>query len=234
MGERIIVCCCRLGCAWFFFLLLQLSAIGIAVASIFVKDWVSRGTFTSGVYECSDSACIEKNYVDQAKYWCDTKNDDSMCKLFTGLSLGMYAYLICVSAGVVFTLLWVFNSFCFMCRKNCFGCGFIFALLSMAAQVAGVVSYAILANVKFTDCEAATAEGDQPTLCAEVGYELAIAAAADFILLLFFYLICGCSTRSKLQKVSRNDPKHIELQNQSIDVANNHTNPAGKKAWGKN
>ena len=88
-----IVCCCRQGLTWTLFLLLQISAIGLVVASVLVPDWVSSTNFSSGLYECSDISCAKSNYSDEANLMCDSNSSSSDCKLYRGLEYGMMAYL---------------------------------------------------------------------------------------------------------------------------------------------
>ena len=185
------------------FLLLQISAIGLVIASVFVPDWVSTTDFSSGLYKCSDSSCEKSNYSDEASLKCDSNSSSSDCKLFRGLEYGMIAYLICACVAVIATILWILPSFCFMLRKSCFTYGGIFGTIALLAQIGGVIAYAYKVNMRFEDCHASVAKDKQPYLCAETGYKLAIAGAADYILIMFFYIFCGCSTMIKLQKINK-------------------------------
>ena len=232
MADKLIICGCRHGLTWLLFLLLQLSSIGLIVASVFVKEWVSNTGYSSGLYKCSDSSCVNTNYKNEADLYCNADSKSSGCKFYRGLEYGMIAYLVCAGMAVISTILWIFPSLCFMCRKSCCGCGCFSGALATLAQIAGVIAYALLANLRFSDCHASFANGSQPYLCVEIGYQLAIAAAADCILIMFFYIVCGCSTRQKLQKVNREALNQTGLKNQSMDQS---SRPIEKgHAWSKN
>ena len=215
-----IVCCCRQGLTWTLFLLLQISAIGLVVASVLVPDWVSSTNFSSGLYECSDISCAKSNYSDEANLMCDSNSSSSDCKLYRGLEYGMMAYLICAGVAVIATILWIMPSICFLCQKNCCIPGVIFGTIAVLAQIAGVITYALEANLRFMDCHASVANDKQPYLCVEMGYQLAIAAAADYIVIMFFYIACGCSTRNQLQKISKENINQTETNNHSRDHVN--------------
>ena len=215
-----IVCCCRHGLAWTLFLLLQISAIGLVIASVLVTDWVSSTDFSSGLYKCSDKICEKSNYSDQASQVCDMNGSSSECKLFRGLEYGMMAYLICAGVAVIATILWIMPSLCFMCRKNYCASGVIFGTIALLAQIAGVIAYALEANLMFMDCNASVATDKQPNLCAEIGYKLAIAGAVDYIVIMFFYIVCGCSTRNKLQEISKENINQSEMNNHSTEHVN--------------
>ena len=198
MANQKSSCCCGHFFTWMLFLLLQISAIGLVIASVFVTDWVSTTDFSSGLYKCSDKICEKSSYLDQANQVCGTDSSTSECKLFRGLEYGMMAYLICASVAVIATFLWVMPSIFFICGKNCCCSGLIFGTIALLAQLAGVIAYALLTNIRLMDCHASVASDKQPYMCAEIGYDLAVAGAADYVLIMLFYIICGCSTMTKL------------------------------------
>ena len=198
MADQKVFFCCDHRLSWMLFLVLQLLAIGLVIASIFVPDWVSSSDFSSGLYKCSDNTCESSSYSDDANQACDTDSSSSECKLFRGLENGMIAYLICASVAVVATILWIMPSVCFMFRKNYCVSGIVFGMIALLAQIAGVIAYPLLTNLRFSDCTGSVSSDNQPYLCAETGYKLAIAGAADYIVIMFFYIFCGCSTINRL------------------------------------
>ena len=207
--AEIKVCCCSHKCAWSLLLFLQLSAIGLVIASVFVPNFVGNDNFNTKMYECSDSGCPHSKWGDNKSSFCNYSSSSSGCKLFKGFEEGMYAYLICCGVAVISTFIWIFPSLFFMCRKNCFGCGTVFGLIAMCAQIAGVVSYYILVNVVFSGCNSGISAGSQPKMCAKEGAELSIVAGGVYILAFFFYLIFGGITRRKIKATGDDsDPAH--------------------------
>ena len=115
-----------------------------------------------------------------------------------------------------------------MCRKNLFKCGLTTGIISTSAQVAGVISYTIIANVKYSDCPSTFTQPDQPTLCSDNGLNLGLAAAATYLLNLLLYLCCGTIMKRRIREHHEHNQKtHV---NNSGDHGKNVTTH-GKSAW---
>lgn len=221
--------------AWSLLIILQLSAISLIISSVFTPVWATTENNEFGLYKCN-TPCSKDNFRDQRSIVCGqadfstsftsesiTNTLKSGCAMFKGLEYGLYAYVICGGASIIFTSIWMVSIFTFCSQKNTFFAGLYLGLLAFLAQSAGVIFWVLQSKTVF-QCKDFPNDGSQPELCINAGLQLAIAAGVLLGILNLLYCVIG--------KLMKNKILHRGTRTISpIIVPDNSTIPFKKSAW---